>query len=317
MEKELEPEKLAKIKQILETDKVSSPPPPKNIGPKSLRLLNSPYLRISLTLILFLLIFTITFTTAYLSIRKKQQTSAQNIVPESEIVLPTVTQDSETANQVPNGSLANWKIYTNKEHGFSMQYPAKLQNLTSEGSEEWSLHISDQDKEDLYGTTLTAGLLVSIHPNPKTKEGKVISTVEESYYGEKTYTVGEFQGYSALIRETEVDSSRQKVIHFLKDNVLWRIIGGTYTKNAIVDYDDILYAISTFKLTNQDVQGVTTSSDFCLKSERIMLEEISECEVINEKVCLELKKEFDACMDVCQKELEEKICFDVCKPVCE
>ncbi|MBU0570179.1 hypothetical protein KKB40_05400, partial [Patescibacteria group bacterium] len=97
MEKELEPEKLAKLKQILETDSVSSPSLPKKNVPKSLELLSSPYLKICLTLVLFLLIFTITFATAYFNIQKQQQTSDQNIVPESEVVLPTSTQEDETA----------------------------------------------------------------------------------------------------------------------------------------------------------------------------------------------------------------------------
>ncbi len=308
MEKKLEPEKLARVKQILETNKVSSPSSPKNIGPKSLKFLSSAYLRISLTLVLFLLIFVITFTTAYFNAKKRQQTSAQNIVPESEIVLPTGTQENETTN---------WKTLENKDIGFSTKYPA-----------DWNYRIVQSPTSEYAIVEIFKDDVGQLSIYKLTESPTYVYTLEEWYQSLATPKIpfGCYgcQGSYTKRSEIEIDDVKGIELTYPGEHVVLRemrlpidgaIMAIDVRPSEIYEQSDVQSIISNFKFLDQKVQGITTSIS-CLETEAKMLQEISECEIVSEKVCLELKSEFDDCMNDCQKELEKNFCFDICKPVC-
>jgi hypothetical protein len=55
----------------------------------------------------------------------------------------------------------------------------------------------------------------------------------------------------------------------------------------------------------------------CLESEKELLEELFECEQVDETMCQQLKSDFEECMVFCQEELGEEICHEVCMPICD
>ena len=307
MENKLEPEKLARVKQILETDKFSSPLPPKKIGSKLLGLLSSPYLKISLTLVFFLLIFTTTFVIAHMKMQKQQQTSDQNIVPESEIVLPATNQNNEGTNQ---------KTYTNSKYNFSFEYPENW--IVGENSLN-SIFMRPADIETFgkpdYGQIHiivdTTNMNLDSFIETRCDAPNVCATPEKA----ENLVVANFPAKKLVNPPAPVSS---ELVMLKKENQIYSInvdLGDTSTKSEYLSYFN--QVLSTFKFLDSEVQGITISSNSCLDSEKIMLEEIGECEVVNEKMCLEFKKKFDSCVLACLKDLKESnACFTICKPVC-
>jgi len=47
--------------------------------------------------------------------------------------LQTQPSPTPTASQAPNGDLANWKTYTNKQYSFELKHPEEFQELQDEG----------------------------------------------------------------------------------------------------------------------------------------------------------------------------------------
>lgn len=320
-----------KVKEVLETDSVASPTPRKLS--KLLDLTSSKFFQIAFTIFLLLTLFGTTFAVAYLTQQKRQEapTAGQDIVPESEIKLP---ETDETAN---------WKTYTNKDYSFSVSYPSMWEfgESTSDGypyiifqdpiAQQINLPQTEIDKGAMIQIYMTDASLYTVQPvtlsslkdiflGVDLSKGMYADPDAKQEVGEET--VGNLTGVKETINQKYYSSQTFAFIkEYMDEKIVFKISLTAFkplSTQKLNEYNTIFnQVLSTFKFLDQEVKGVkTTLSDSCLEREQKLLEEISECEIIDEHRCLYLKEEFDSCVSGCQKDLEKKMCFDVCKPVC-
>jgi hypothetical protein len=312
-----------KAKDILETSKVTPQTKPASIPPKLLDIFSNRLFQICLTLVLLLTLFAATLFLSYFTVKKKQTEINKDVIPKSEIQLP--------ANNL--APMANWETYTNESQNISFKYPPDWIKLDIESPvERETVIVRLQSPTVVENPVNPINYWVTLHnrgpANGKTAKqitDEAIELVRKNSSNLSDFEPDEREKLFLGGEEAELTSgfpSRMGHINveFVHNDTRYTFSLSPYNL-ALHEWESAKYShtfrqiISTFQFTDQKVQGVSTT--FCLETEQKMLEEISECESINEKKCQTLKKEFDSCLLSCLKDLRESsLCFAICKPVC-
>jgi hypothetical protein len=262
--------------------------------------------KILITAVSMFFLFKTTILITYLTQKLKNSSPSVQPVSERETKAPEppVEEVDETSD---------WEIYKNEDYGFETRYHLESSPSERVGDETagqfnylllvefgtvpikslhgYELRVSKQQSLDDYRLELVGHITdaidseeeIIVNGNTWTKINyKIFLTTD---YVPITLTVTSHSGYSYAIT-----SSKE-------------------------DVDQIL---STFKFLDQEVKGVATeASESCLERETELLEEISGCEIIDEHRCLYIRQEFDSCLLACERDLENQMCLDICKPVCD
>jgi len=150
---------------------------------------------------------------------------------------------------------ANWKIYSNPELRFSIEYPPTMKisqepKPFKDGKQNthWSLSLDDRGENDQSGTSIKTSVTVQFSQNPISGESNLpITRIQDTFLANDNTEFFDIQGNDAVKLKSVYSSNQTSItIHILKDRSLWSIDGSTTSTNkeSVKLIDQIL---STFK----------------------------------------------------------------------
>jgi len=263
--------------------------------------------KILITTVSMLILFGTTVLISYLTVKLKNSSSSVPPASERETKIPE-PQTEQTGEATDSKTYQFEKSYESSHLKFQIKHPVSWQ--VKEGSEGVEWYMNDSEQSIFAISWLNPDYVYDVE---SVCRDDLCEKVIEVVTKDQKLTINILKPTTERLKSLDLPESYL----FAEISNLDERVVPTFSTNSL-QLETFDQVISTFQFLDQEVKGIAVEvSESCLERETGLLEEISECEIIDEHRCLYLKEEFDSCVLACEKDLENQMCLDICKPVCD